>query len=55
MDGTKEDSSINVSNNSNNINIGRLVYDNLFNIIVMIIMMNIVQGIIIDTFAILRN
>lgn len=33
----------------------RFFYDNLFNIIVLIIMLNIVQGIIIDTFAILRQ
>ncbi|CAG9317756.1 unnamed protein product [Blepharisma stoltei] len=36
-------------------NTGRLIYDNLYNIIIMIIMLNIVQGIIIDTFAILRE
>ncbi|CAG9321846.1 unnamed protein product [Blepharisma stoltei] len=33
----------------------RLAYDNLYNIIIMIIMLNIVQGIIIDTFAVLRE
>lgn len=35
--------------------LGRLAYDNLYNIIIMIIMLNIVQGIIIDTFAVLRE
>jgi hypothetical protein len=38
-----------------NIFFGRYFYDNLYNIIVMIIMLNIVQGIIIDTFAVLRE
>lgn len=33
----------------------RFVYDNLFNIIIMIIMLGIIQGIIIDTFAVLRE
>ena len=33
----------------------RFFFDNLFNIIIMIIMMNIIQGIIIDTFAVLRS
>lgn len=33
----------------------RFLYDNLFNIVIMIIMLNIVQGIIIDTFAVLRE
>ena len=33
----------------------RIVYDNLYNIILMIIMLNIVQGIVIDTFASLRT
>lgn len=33
----------------------RFLFDDLFNIIVMIIMMNIIQGIIIDTFAVLRE
>lgn len=37
------------------LNIGRLMYDNTYNIIIMIIMLNIVQGIIIDTFAVLRE
>ena len=32
----------------------RFFFDDLFNIIIMIIMMNIIQGIIIDTFAVLR-
>lgn len=34
---------------------GRYLYDNAYNILVMIIMLNIVQGIIIDTFAVLRQ
>jgi hypothetical protein len=34
---------------------GRYFYDNAYNILVMIIMLNIVQGIIIDTFAVLRQ
>ena len=33
----------------------RFLFDDLFNIIIMIIMMNIIQGIIIDTFAVLRE
>lgn len=33
----------------------RFIFDNLFNIVIMIIMMNIIQGIIIDTFAVLRE
>ena len=33
----------------------RFFFDDLFNIIIMIIMMNIIQGIIIDTFAVLRK
>lgn len=33
----------------------RFFFDDLFNIIIMIIMMNIIQGIIIDTFAVLRE
>jgi inositol 1,4,5-triphosphate receptor type 1/inositol 1,4,5-triphosphate receptor type 3 len=40
---------------SGTVDIPRLLYDNLFNIIIMIIMLNIVQGIIIDTFAVLRE
>lgn len=33
----------------------RFMFDDLFNIIIMIIMLNIIQGIIIDTFALLRE
>lgn len=33
----------------------RLFFDEMFNIFIMIIMMNIIQGIIIDTFAVLRE
>ena len=33
---------------------GRFFYDNLYNIIVIIMLLNIVQGIIIDTFVVLR-
>lgn len=35
--------------------IGRFFYDNIYNIIVMIVLMGVVQGIIIDTFARLRE
>ena len=37
------------------IDVERVLFDNLYNIVIMIIMMNIVQGIIIDTFAVLRR
>ena len=35
--------------------LSRFFFDNMYNILVMIIMLNLVQGIIIDTFAILRQ
>ena len=37
------------------INVGRLFYDNASNILILIIMMNIVQGLTVDTFAVLRR
>jgi inositol 1,4,5-triphosphate receptor type 1/inositol 1,4,5-triphosphate receptor type 3 len=37
------------------INLGRLFYDNACNILIIIIMMNIVQGLTVDTFALLRK
>lgn len=37
------------------VEISRLIFDNLYNIIIMVIMINIFQGIIIDTFAMLRE
>lgn len=37
------------------INLGRLFYDNASNILIIIIMMNIVQGLTVDTFALLRK
>lgn len=37
------------------ISVGRLFYDNAYNILIIIIMMNIVQGLTVDTFALLRR
>ena len=37
------------------INVGRLFFDNAYNILIIIIMMNIVQGLTVDTFAVLRK
>jgi len=38
-----------------NQNIGRFIFDNLANYILVIIMINIVAGVIIDTFGALRS
>jgi len=37
------------------VELSRLLFDNLYNIIIIVIMINIFQGIIIDTFAVLRE